>query len=53
MRFAKWTAIAGWHFLYKEKDVWWTIKENELFAKTTEELYNSQAFLDYLKQFEK
>jgi len=50
MRFAEWTCNNGWDF-FEELNVWFG--GTPQVRKTTEELYNSQAFLDYLKQFEK
>lgn len=50
MRFAEWTNMKGWTFNYMVER-WY----NSILKKTalTEELYNSEGFKDYLKQFEK
>ena len=50
MRFAEWTNMKGWTYNYMVKK-WY----NTILPKTalTEDLYNSQGFADYLKQFEK
>ena len=50
MRFAEWTNMKGWTYNYMVEK-WY----NTILKKTalTEELYNSQGFADYLKQFEK
>ena len=50
MRFAEWTNMKGWTYNYMVKK-WY----NTILPKTalTEELYNSEGFAEYLKQFEK
>ena len=50
MRFAEWTNMKGWTYNYMVKK-WY----NTILHKTalTEELYSSEGFKDYLKQFEK
>ena len=50
MRFAEWLSITGWSYL-QEYEAWRQRKNLEYF--TTYELYNSQEFVNYLKQFEK
>jgi len=51
MRFAEWTS--GRYIYFSEKWRKQFIQHGETYVEfTTEELYNSQEFLDYLKQFE-
>ena len=51
MRFAEWLSVTGW--LYLQEYEAWSQGKKHLEYFTTYELYNSQEFEGYLKQFEK